>query len=618
MSVLLLLLACGPAPTTPTGVAEHARVFGVQAAYHGPTHAGFRRASQYVPMRDGVRLAIDVILPDPLAAGERVPAVLAVTPYWRSREGDVPGPRSRFFATHGLAMVVADERGTGASFGLWRHPWTPESVADIGELVAWTAAQPWSNGRVGAIGDSYVGTTAQLAAAAGRPEVRAVIPRFMETDVYADVAHPGGIYLRWLIETWTDMVRGLSLGDYPGGATPGPRVRRVDGPDGPALLAQALEEHRQAPPFDMRGAVFRDDRAAALGVSWDDFSVHRRREAIERSGAAVYGWGSWLDGKTAEAVLRRFMTFQNPQRAVIGAWSHGGGLHVSPFARPDSAVLSREAQEIEHLLFFNRHLRDRAPGPVGRELVYFTLGAERWQRTDRWPPAGFRDERFHLAAGGRLARAVPPDGGDADRYHVDFTATTGSRSRWHTELDAGPVSYGDRSAADQKLLTYTSDPLEEDVEITGHPRARLWVRSTATDGAFHVYLEAVDEAGSVRHLTEGQLRGRDRKTSPAPYAAFGPYHGHTRADAAPLPLDRPVELDLALYPISACVPRGHRLRVAVAGADAGLFERVPPQGEVTITVERNRAHPSAVDLPVKRGLACRGTPPAADLGAEAP
>jgi putative CocE/NonD family hydrolase len=604
MTALLVLLVCLPAQT-PAFVAEHARAFAVETPYAGPTHRSFRRTSQYVPARDGTRLAIDVILPDPLQPGERVPAVLSVTPYWRSKDGDDPGPQARFYATHGMAMVVADERGTGASLGVWRHPWTPESVADIGDLVAWIAAQPWSSGGVGAIGDSYVGTTAQLAAATGRIEVRAVIPRFMETDVYADVAHPGGLYLRWLIETWTGLVRGLSLGLFPGDAAPGPRIRPVDGPEGPDLLARAIEEHRRAPPFDMNGAVFRDDRAPAVGVSWDDFSVHRQREAIERSGAAIYGWGSWLDGNTAEAVLRRFMTFQNPQRAVIGAWSHGGGLHVSPFARADSEVLGREAQALEHLLFFQRHLQaGPAPQPERRELVYFTLGSERWQRTDRWPPPGFHDERFHLAADQRLLPQPPSVQAGADRYRVDFSAATGPRSRWHTELDGGPVSYGDRADADRKLLTYTSGPLTEDVEITGHPRVRLWIRSTATDGAFHVYLESIDAAGRVYHLTEGLRRGRDRKTGPAPYAAFGPYHSHTRADAAPLPVGQPVELDFSLYPISACIPGSHRLRVAIAGADAGLFERVPPQGDVSITVERNHAHPSGIDLPVKRGVAC--------------
>ena len=600
----------GPPATSapPPLIRGRARAFGHYAAYGGPTHPGHRRTSRYASMPDGVRLALDVILPDPLPAGERIPAILSVTPYGRSYEGADPGPREVFFATHGYAVVLADERGTGASFGIWRHPWTPESIADLGELVAWIAAQSWSNGRVGARGDSYVGTIAQLAAASGRAELRAVVPRFIETDVYADIAYPGGIYLEWVITTWTRLVRALTVGETPGMASGARLVRPVDGPDGRGLRDRALAEHRRAPPFDMTGAVFRDDRAPGTGVRWDEFSVHTFRRAIERSGTAINGWASWLDGKTAEAALRRFMTFRNPQRVVIGAWSHGGRLAVSPFARPDSHTVGPDAQALEELRFFEHHLRGRPASDLDHSgIVYYTLGAERWRRSDRWPPPGFTNERWYLASERRLDRARP-EGDGADGYDVDFRATTGARSRWHTELDGGPVDYGDRAAADGALLTYTSDPLGDDMEITGDPEITVWVRSTAADGALHAYLETVDARGVVRHVVEGGLRARDRKVSAPPYATSRVYHSHRRADAAPLPVGQAVELRFALYPISVCVPKGDRLRVAIAGADAGLYARVPERREVTITVERTPRRPSAIELPVRRSSACRSAP----------
>ena len=193
-----------------------------------------------------------------------------------------------------------------------------------------------------------------------------------------------------------------------------------------------------------------------------------------------------------------------------------------------------EAQALEELRFFEHHLRGRLDPDLDQAgIVYYTLGAERWRRSDRWPPPGFTSERWHLAAERRLDRA-PPERDGADEYAVDFQATTGPRSRWHTELDGGPVDYGDRAAADRALLTYTSDPLGDDVEITGDPEITLWLRSTAADGALHVYLETVDPRGVVRHIVEGGLRARDRKISTAPYATSGVYHSHRRADAAPL------------------------------------------------------------------------------------
>src|SRR5262245_60682780 len=103
--------------------------------------------SLYVPMRDGVRLAVDVVLPADLAPGAKLPAIVTMTPYWRGRNGAAATNTARFFAPHGYAFVRADVRGTGASFGVWRAPQSPEEVADGADLVAWIAAQPWSNGR---------------------------------------------------------------------------------------------------------------------------------------------------------------------------------------------------------------------------------------------------------------------------------------------------------------------------------------------------------------------------------------------------------------------------------------------------------------------------------------
>jgi uncharacterized protein len=557
--------------------------------------APLSRHSFYVGMRDGVRLAVDLVLPGPRRPGERLPAIVTITRYWRGTQGEEPPPGARFLAGHGYAVVLVDERGTGASFGQWRHPWSPESIEDAGELVDWIVAQPWSNGLVGATGVSYAGTTAQLLAATGRPAVRAVVPRYIELDVYADVAYPGGVFLEWLIGSWSQMIRALDLGQAPGA------VRPVDGPDGPALRAAAIAEHRAAPVFDMRDAPFRDDRSARHGVTWDELSVHTRQAVIERSGAATYGWGSWLDGATADAAIRRFVTFAGPQRARIGAWSHGGGRHVSPYDRPDAEVMTPEAQAREELRFFDHHLRGRRwPGLEERTLFYYTLGEERWKQTATWPPPGLTPRRLHLAAGGRLNVLPPVAATGSDRYEVDFSATTGPRSRWHTELDGGEVAYRERAAAARQLLVYTSDPLDEDLEITGHPVALLFVRSTHEDGSFHVYLEEVAPDGAVTYLVEGQLRARDRRlASSAADEVLGPRHSHRRVDAAPLVPGELAELHVALYPISVCVSRGHRLRLAIAGADAGLFERVPARGDPVITLERTRAHPSHLELPVK-------------------
>ncbi|HEU4410677.1 MAG TPA: CocE/NonD family hydrolase [Polyangiaceae bacterium] len=115
--------------------------------------------------------------------GGRVPALFMLSRYHRPSAGAPVPPGAACFARHGYAVLRVDERGTGASFGAWAHPFSAQSIADAGELVDWAVAQPWSNGRVGATGVSYLGTIAHLLAATGRPAVRAVSPKFMATDL---------------------------------------------------------------------------------------------------------------------------------------------------------------------------------------------------------------------------------------------------------------------------------------------------------------------------------------------------------------------------------------------------------------------------------------------------
>ncbi len=233
-------------------------------------------------------------------------------------------------------------------------------------------------------------------------------------------------------------------------------------------------------------------------------------------------------------------------------------------------------------------------------LIYYTVGEEKWKSTSIWPPAGSTTMRWYMAAENALSAKRPESQSDSDKYTIDYEATTGATNRWHTQMDGSDVIYPDRAEQDARLLTYTSDPLTEDIEITGSPVVTLYVSSTNTDGAFFVYLEDLDEAGEVRYLTEGQLRGIQRKISadPPPYNMLIPYHSFKRKDAMPLVPGEIARLNFGLRPISALIKKGHRIRIAIAGADKDSFARIPKEGTPTITVERNRTYASHIDLPV--------------------
>ena len=164
------------------------------------------------------------------------------------------------------------------------------------------------------------------------------------------------------------------------------------------------------------------------------------------------------------------------------------------------------------------------------------------------------------------------------------------------------LEYRDRAEADRKLLVYTGEALAHDVEITGQPVVTLRVTSTHADGNFFVYLEDVAPDGRVTYLTEGELRALHRKLSqaPPPYKTTYPYRTFSRADAQLLTPGQVATLTFQLMATSVLVRAGHRIRVAIAGADKDNFLRIPAMalGDVTVTVAHGGTGGSFIELPV--------------------
>jgi putative CocE/NonD family hydrolase len=555
--------------------------------------------SSYLTMRDSVRIAVDVHVPKPISPEVKVPAIVVMTRYWRSEEEgehEYMGWRIDEATRRGYAVVVVDERGTGASFGTWRYPWAEESSLDFAEVVDWVVAQPWSSGIVGAWGISYLGMAAQLLPTTQHPAVRVSIPTFTQYDLYTDIGYPGGIFNDLYVEDWRTDTRVLDLNSVPGRS-----VKPVDEDYDRSLLNAAVAEHTaNGDVYDaFKDVVYRDRASPQFGVSFDDISAHMQRQAIETSDVVLYHWGSWMDHATANGVLARFLTLDNPQQAVIGAWTHGGFEHASPYSTPGSPPEpSEDAQWTETLNFFDRYLKGENDVPTEKILYYYTMGAEEWRSTSVWPLDNTVTETWYLRASNSLSTTAPTEGDARDTYAVDFTATTGTSTRWHTN----EIIYSNRYEEDQKLLTYTSQPLAEDMEVTGHPIVTLYVTSTHTDGAFYVYLEDVSPSGRVTYITEGQIRALHRKVSHdrAPYELPVPYHSFKEEDGELLVPGEIAELTFGLLPTSVLFKAGQRIRVAVAGDDAGLFARIPATGDPVITVERSSVLASRIELPVVR------------------
>ncbi len=573
-----------------------------------PRYSGVERASRYITLKDDVRLALDVYLPQGLEVGAQLPTMLEQTRYNRSYEfqpgvrdkADRPSQKITEFVTRGYAYVVVDVRGSGASFGNRRAELGPQEVRDGTEVVDWIIKQPWSDGKVGATGVSYVGTTAELLLVNRHPAVKAVAPQFALFDAYADIAFPGGIHHTWFLKVWgkvvSDMDRNV-ISEQARQRIIG--VRPVDEDASRSLLARAFSDHTANIDVaaEMSHVTFRDDRAPA---NWtlNEVSPFTYLRELTSSGAAIYSYSGWYDGGYPRAAIARFLAVPNPgSRLVLGPWNHGGIFYFSPsLGRQNSSF----AHTMELLRFFDHHLKGIKTSIAGEAPVhYYTMGEEKWHAASTWPLPETQVQTWFFSGGNTLGKTSPKEKRGYDAYKVDYSAGTGNQARWNTLVGGGPVDYPDRAAEDSKLLTYTSTPLEQDMEVTGHPVVRVFGSSTAIDGQFFVYLEEVDEQGRVRYVTEGELRAINRKISNArpPYKTFGPYHTFLRRDAHPLVPGRVAELSFDLLPTSYLFRKGCRVRIAIAGADKDHFD--PPAGEPpTIQLHRGGAFLSRILLPV--------------------
>ncbi len=535
--------------------------------------------------RDGIPLAVDVWLPAGAGAERRVGTVIRATRYWRAAVGAADDTatvgEAELFTGHDLALVTVDVRGTGASAGRWESPWSDAELADLADVVTWVVAQPWSNGRCGAHGVSYDGNTAEMLASLGSPHVLAVSPRFADYDPWAHLTFPGGVLLQEFLARWSAETRALDLDDPSLAASSPEEAEELrawvghpkpldDDVEGSAVRAAVAEHDGNVDLWRLASELVDYDDAASRALGYPATAPFARRGGVDGSVVAMRPVGSWYDAGTAAGVLARFRSTEAPQHAVIGAWSHGGGFDADPFrGEPGEADPPLDTQRTDLAAW----LADRLGGaevPVTEPtLTFVTVGSGSWRTTPVWPIAGVGEKRVHLTSKGELA--TQPDGDGTVEYDVDPLATTGPSNRWHTQAGQAPVHYGDRAEADRRCVTWTGDQLEAPMTITGTPWLHLVMSTTATDGAVHAYLEAVSPHGRVVYLTEGVLRLRHRAVGPAPYVADGPYHPCTTEFARSMTPGRAEPVDLALFPLSAQVPSGWRLRLALAGADSGTF-----------------------------------------------
>lgn len=448
-----------------------------------------RRESVRSPLRDGVELAGDLLLPDEPA---RFPTILVRTPYSQGSEVAAYA----HLAPRGYALLVQSVRGRAESGGSF-VPWMNERK-DGFDTIAWIAGQPWSDGKVGMIGGSYLGQVQWAAAAEAPPALRCIVPIVAGTDHFFDVPYDHGILKQGLVY-WAFSMDQRSSRPFPAG------------PGESALKTLPLSK--------LDDALFGQD--VAIWNRWLDCDSPQSWQGANFLGDAgridlpVLHVSGWWDGELG-ATMRNHATLRaaghEDQWLVLGPWPHNVNRSTR-FADVDygaSAILDLPSLYVR---WFDHWLKGE---PVGLESVprvqVFVTGADEWRALDRWPDLSGGELELYLDSGpalqgmaGRGRLVSQPGSGEApDEFTYDPDQV---RSRGRMDLERSTRLALDPSWKDG--LLYESDPLEDPVEIGGPGLLELHFSTSARDTDLFALLLDVDLDDVARAFTgPGRMRLR--------------------------------------------------------------------------------------------------------------
>lgn len=584
-----------------------------------PSHNIPKPTSFYLEMPDGVKLALDVYLPEGDQPEGGFPTLLHLTPYYRRFALKDGAPSSTeacpnagkfrdIFVPRGYAMVVVDVRGTGASFGSRDSFRSPAERDDYLTIMDWIVEQDWSNGRMGATGISYVGAAADFAATTGHEGLKAIAPISAVWDTWLDHLYPGGLLLSNLASNYDQLMQALDFDQRkdvaayayfsdPNFEGPAP----VDEDGNGKLLAQAITDHQANVSLTdfIREFPYRDSTLPYdVTFSPDSFSPHSYSKN-NNADLAVLSISGWMDGGYMNGAIARFLTLAGDKsHLLLGPWDHGARTNISPFRKdidPEFPLLA------EILRFFDEYVQQRDTGLKDEAKVrYFSLASESWKKSDTWPPTIDSTHTLYLGSEGQLADSASK--GDKISTRPDFGFGTGNNTRYG-RLAAMDIKeyYSTWQALSEALLRFTSEPLDENMTVSGHPVIFLTLGSDQPDAAIIVYLEDIAPDGTRRYVTEGMLRALHAKESKPPetYAANWPYHSCSRADASPLEPGKPAHIRIAMLPTSWCFKAGHKIAFSVSGADKDNYIRIPYGRPGNWNIHIGGAEPSLIELPIE-------------------
>jgi hypothetical protein len=580
-----------------------------------------------MPMRDGVRLATDVYVPK--NAGDKVPTIFVKTPYnfnyWDVRNG-VPADMTTILnnVKRGYAHVVQNERGHFFSEGNYDILGPP--VTDGYDAMAWISTQPWSNGKVGATGCSSTAEWQPAVAATGHPAFAAmnvqgfgagigrvgpyyeqgnwyrggavqmlfiawlsgqqnqVRPMFPPTTSQADLIRASKAFdlaqqnppIDWSKALWhlpvqdimkaVDAPRGIFADAMPV-ATGGRMIRRA--PNDPAWYKGGLWHENQ--PINVPGLWY---------MSWYDVSVGPNLAAFNHVRKTAKGEAANQQWAIVAPVAHCAYT-RASENTVVGERSMGD-------ARLDYAGIM--------IGFFDKFLKGEAKTRIDTlpKVTYYTMGLNKWQTSDTWPPAGAQPVTFYLSSGGKAntmngegtLTTAPPDADRPDAFTYDpmnpVTSYGGNVCCTGNAIQAGAFDQR-KMETREDILVYTSEPFKTGTELSGPITPTLYVSSDAKDTDFTVKILDVYPDGRAYNLDESiqRMRYRDGYEKPPVWMESGKVY----------------KVTLQPLTTSNYFAPGHRLRVEVSSSNFPRFDRNLNTGgnnydESKGVIAHNRVHHS--------------------------
>lgn len=574
-------------------------------AQAGPPPSSIDIVIQYdVPMktRDGITLYADIYRPK---SPDKLPVILMRTPYDKSVNWAVSSVFQ--MVPRGYVVIIQDVRGRYRSEGEW-YPFRHEQ-ADGFDTVEWAAALPFSDGKVGMMGGSYVGATQMLAAIAQPPHLVAIAPNVTASNYHDGWTYQGGAFEQWFDQNWTSQLAQNTL-------------QRLIHQNTNALVGVPTLPLANYPVFNFGQLPADAQLTAAIAPYYLDWLAHPDyddywkqwsvEENFSRIAVPMLQVGGWYDIFSA-GTLRNYM----------GAKAHGS----TEAARTQQHLL----MEIGGHAGFGHRIGDVDFGPHATENGYtnvildwydflckgirnqfatdkpvklFVMGANEYRQEDDWPPPQAQPTKYFLHSAGKenslrgdgsLSTSSPKsEPAGAYLYNpANPVPTIGGPLCCDAEhMEPGPR---DQRAVENRddVLVYSTGPLPRDLEVTGPVTADLFVKSSAVDTDFTAKLVDVAPDGFAQDLTEGILRMRYR-ASPEHAVLMNPGQIY--------------EISLDLWATSNVFLRGHSLRLEISSSNFPRFDRNLNTGEeikfgrtfvsATNAILHDAQHPSALVLPI--------------------